>query len=41
MFDLVFDFILEGLDLLKWYIPLYIAFGFIGDLVAEARERRR
>lgn len=41
MFDIIFDFFMEGLDFLKWYFPLYIAFGFVGDLIAEARERRR
>lgn len=41
MFDIVFDFFVESINFLKWYIPLYILFGFVGDLIAEARERRR
>ena len=41
MFDVVFDFFLEGIEFLKWYIPLYILFGFIGMLIAESVEGRR
>lgn len=41
MFDIIFDFMIEGLNFLKWYIPLYILFSFLGDLIAESRERRR
>lgn len=41
MFDIIYDFFMEGLEFLKWYFPLYILFAFVGDLIAEARGRRR
>ena len=41
MFDVVFSFFLEALEFLKWYIPLYILFSFLGSLIAEAKEGRR
>lgn len=41
MFDIVFDFFIESLNFFKWYIPIFIIFAFVGDMIATARDRRR
>lgn len=33
MFDIVYDLMLSFIDMLKWFIPMLIVFGFIGQLI--------
>lgn len=33
MFDIAFNFILEFINMLGWYIPIFILLGYVSDLV--------
>lgn len=39
MFDIVFDIVLEFIRMLKWFIPMLIVFGFIGNLMKTGGRR--
>lgn len=33
MFDIAFELIIEFIEMLGWYIPLFIVLGYVSDLV--------
>lgn len=33
MFDIVYSILLDFIDMLKWFIPILICFGFLGSLI--------
>ena len=33
MFDIVYSLMFDFIDMLKWFIPMFILFGFIGILI--------
>lgn len=33
MFDIVYSLLFDFIDMLKWYIPILIIFGFIATLI--------
>lgn len=33
MFDISFNFILEFIGVLGWYVPIFITLGYVADLV--------
>ena len=37
MFDFVFEMVLDFINVLAWYIPVMILFGFVGKLVFSRR----
>lgn len=39
MFDIVYSLILDFINMLKWFIPMLIVFGFIGGLINVGGRR--
>lgn len=39
MFEIVYSMLFDFIDMLKWYIPILILFGFIGMLVNVGGKR--
>ncbi len=33
MFEIVYSMMFDFIDMLKWYLPMLIVFGFIGTLI--------
>lgn len=33
MFDIAFNFIIEFIKMLGWYVPIFIVLGYVADLV--------
>lgn len=39
MFDIVYSLLFDFINLLKWYIPILIVFGFIAILMRQGGRR--
>ena len=39
MFDIVYSMLFDFINMLKWYIPILILFGFIGMLINTGGRR--
>lgn len=39
MFDIVYSLVFDFIDMLKWYIPFLILFGFIGSLIRSGGRK--
>lgn len=40
MFDIVYSLMFDFINMLKWYLPMLIIFGFLGILIRSGGGRR-